>query len=64
MPERPGETRAPASIVVASVLLDRAIGLSLIATVAAGMGFFWGGAQAGGLAYALAAIPVGVVSWA
>jgi uncharacterized membrane protein YbhN (UPF0104 family) len=61
LPERPGETRAPTSIVVASVLLDRAIGLSLIATVAAGMGFFWGGSEAGGLAYALAAIPVGVV---
>ena len=61
LPGRPGETRAPASIVVASVLLDRAVGLSLIATVAAGMGFFWGGSQAGGLTYALAAIPVGVV---
>ena len=62
LPARPGETRAPTSIVVASVLLDRAVGLSLIATVAASMGFFWGRSEAGGLVYALAAIPVGVVA--
>ena len=58
LPDRPGEARAPASIVVASVLLDRAIGLSLIATVASSLGFFWGRAQAGWLVVALAAIPV------
>ncbi|MGH7439900.1 MAG: lysylphosphatidylglycerol synthase transmembrane domain-containing protein [Polyangiaceae bacterium] len=62
LPARPGETRAPTSIVVASVLLDRAVGLSLIATVAASMGFFWGRSEAGGLVYALAAIPVGVLA--
>ena len=37
-PTIPGEARAPVSIVVASVLLDRAVGLSLIAAVAALMG--------------------------
>jgi uncharacterized membrane protein YbhN (UPF0104 family) len=61
LPGRPGEARAPASIVVASVLLDRAIGLSLIATVAASLGFFWGRAEAGWLVIALAAIPIAVL---
>jgi hypothetical protein len=60
-PTRPGERRAPAAIVVASVLLDRAIGLSVIAVVAAGMGFAWGGVRDGSLAFVLAAIPVGVL---
>ena len=59
-PSVPGEARAPASIVVASVLLDRAIGLSVIAAVAAGLGFGFGGLHAGPFAVALAAIPVGV----
>ena len=59
-PARPGEERAPAAIVVASVLLDRAIGLSVIAAVAATLGFALGGLQAGALAYALASIPLGV----
>lgn len=58
-PERPGDKRAPAAIVVASVLLDRAIGLSAIAAIAATLGFAWGGLSAGPLAFALAAIPVG-----
>lgn len=62
LPERPGEARAPASIVIASVLLDRAIGLSTIAAVASGLGFFWGGAQAGWLVVVLAAIPVGLLT--
>jgi uncharacterized membrane protein YbhN (UPF0104 family) len=62
LPERPGEKRAPASIVIASVLLDRAIGLSLIAAVAAGMGYFWGGVRAGWLVAGLAAIPLTVLA--
>jgi uncharacterized membrane protein YbhN (UPF0104 family) len=60
-PTVPGETRAPASIVVASVLLDRAVGLSLIAGVAALMGVLSGGVQAGPLVAVLAAIPVAVL---
>jgi uncharacterized membrane protein YbhN (UPF0104 family) len=63
-PPRPGRARAPTSIVVASVLLDRAIGLSLIAAVAGALGFAFAGravgADAGVLLAALAAIPVGV----
>jgi uncharacterized protein (TIRG00374 family) len=62
LPDRPGAGRAPTSIVIASVLLDRAIGLSLIAAVAATMGLVWGRAQAGWLVVALAAIPAGVLA--
>lgn len=62
LPERPGQARAPASIVIASVLLDRALGLSTIAAVASGLGFFWAGAQAGWLVLGLAAIPAGVLA--
>ncbi|HEY3822218.1 MAG TPA: lysylphosphatidylglycerol synthase transmembrane domain-containing protein [Polyangiaceae bacterium] len=57
-PTRAGERRAPAAIVVASVLLDRVIGLSVIAIVAAGMGFAWGGLRDATLGFVLAAIPV------
>jgi hypothetical protein len=60
-PARPGERRAPAAIVVASVLLDRAIGLSVIAVVAAGMGFAWGGLRDATLAFVLAGIPVAIL---
>ncbi len=60
-PSVPGETRAPASIVVASVLLDRAVGLSLISALAAVMGVVSGGVQAGALVAVLAAIPVAVL---
>ena len=42
-PSRPGEERAPAAIAVASVLLDRAIGLSVMSALAAVMGFALGG---------------------
>jgi glycosyltransferase 2 family protein len=59
-PSVPGEDRAPPAIAVASVLLDRAIGLSVMAAVAAAMGFALGGLQAGAFAYALAGIPVAV----
>ena len=61
-PTRPGEERAPPSIVVASVLLDRAVGLSLIAAVAAVMGVVSGGVGAGPLVAALGAVPVAVVA--
>jgi uncharacterized membrane protein YbhN (UPF0104 family) len=57
-PTRAGEERAHAAIVVASVLLDRAIGLSVIAAVAAGLGFAWGGLRDATLALALASIPI------
>jgi len=60
-PTRPGEERAPTPIVVASVLLDRAIGLSVIAVVAAGMGFAWGGVRDATLGFVLAGIPVAVL---
>jgi uncharacterized membrane protein YbhN (UPF0104 family) len=62
----PGQTRPALAIVVASVLLDRAIGLSLIAAVAAGLGFAFAGRGggvgegAGTLLAVLAAIPLGV----
>jgi hypothetical protein len=60
-PTRAGEARSPASIVIASVLLDRAIGLAVVAALAAALGFAWGGLQAGPLAVVLAAIPVAVL---
>ncbi len=56
-PTRAGEKRAPTAIVVASVLLDRVIGLSTIAVVAATLGFAWGGLRDASLAFVLAAIP-------
>jgi uncharacterized membrane protein YbhN (UPF0104 family) len=56
-PTRLGEARAPASIVVASVLLDRAVGLSFIAGLAAILGVASGGVEAGMLTAILAAIP-------
>jgi uncharacterized membrane protein YbhN (UPF0104 family) len=57
-PVPPGEARAPASIVVASVFLDRALGLSVLAGVAALLGVTFGGLSAGPLTVALSAIPV------
>jgi uncharacterized membrane protein YbhN (UPF0104 family) len=57
-PVQPGEARAPASIVVASVFLDRALGLSVLAGVAALLGVTFGGLSAGPLTVALSAIPV------
>jgi uncharacterized protein (TIRG00374 family) len=55
-------SRVPATLVVASVLLDRFIGLGTIAALAAALGFAFGGVQqAGPLAYALAGIPVVLV---
>jgi uncharacterized protein (TIRG00374 family) len=53
--------RARTVIVIASVLLDRAVGLSVIAALAASLGFAFGGLSAGPLAVALAAVPVGFV---
>jgi len=60
-PTIPGEARAPAAIVVASVLLDRAVGLALIAGLAALLGMASGGVRAGPLVGVLAAVPVGLV---
>ncbi len=60
-PTRPGEARAPVAIVVASVLLDRAIGLALIGALAATLGFASGGLRAGPLAVVLGALPVGLL---
>ena len=60
-PSRPGEARAPTSVVIASVLLDRAIGISLIAGVAAALGAASGGVGAGPLLAVLAVIPIAVV---
>jgi uncharacterized membrane protein YbhN (UPF0104 family) len=57
-PTRAGEERAHAAIVVASVLLDRAIGLAVIAAVAAALGFAWGGLRDATLALVLGAIPL------
>ncbi len=67
-PVAPGRPRPAPSIVVASVLLDRAIGLSVIALLAALLGFALGGFRAGGggssqPAYGLAAIPARVAAW-
>ncbi len=61
-PVRPGEARAPAAIVVASALLDRVVGLSLIATIGAVLGTLSGGVGAGPLIAALFAIPIGFVA--
>jgi uncharacterized membrane protein YbhN (UPF0104 family) len=60
-PTRPGEPRSPAAIVVASVLLDRAVGLALIAALAAGLGLASGGVGAGPLVAMLGAVPAMLV---
>ncbi len=60
-PTRPGVARAPVSIVVASVLLDRAVGLAFIAGLAATLGVASGGLDAGPLAGVLGAIPVAIL---
>lgn len=60
-PTRHG-TKASATIVIASVLLDRAVGLSTVAALAAALGFAYGGVGAGPLAVVLAAIPAAVAT--
>jgi hypothetical protein len=60
-PTRLDEVRSPAVIVVASVLLDRAVGLALVATLAAILGVASGGVGAGPLAAVLGAIPIALV---
>ncbi len=57
-----GTKRAPAAIVVASVLLDRAVGLAVVAALAAIGGFVWGGMGAGPVAWILAALPLAFVA--
>jgi uncharacterized membrane protein YbhN (UPF0104 family) len=61
MPAREGQARAGTAIVIASVMLDRAIGLTTLAAVAAGVGFAFGGAQAGTTVVFLACIPLAFV---
>ncbi len=61
-PVLPDEPRAPGSIVVASVLLDRAVGLSVIAGLAALLGVAFGGLNAGPLVALLSGIPVAFVA--
>jgi uncharacterized membrane protein YbhN (UPF0104 family) len=58
-PARSG-ARAPAPLVVASVLLDRAVGLGTLAALAAALGLAFGGVHAGPLALALGAISIGL----
>jgi uncharacterized membrane protein YbhN (UPF0104 family) len=60
-PTRAGQERAPATIVVASVLLDRALGISVIAALAVALGVAWGSLHDGALPLFLAAIPLSVV---
>lgn len=48
----------PLALVIASVLLDRAVGLAVIAGMAAALAFAWGGLSAGPLAFVLAAVPI------
>jgi uncharacterized protein (TIRG00374 family) len=53
---------APTAIVVASILLDRAIGLSSLAALAASFAFVFDRMAAGPAAWVLAAIPLSTVS--
>jgi uncharacterized membrane protein YbhN (UPF0104 family) len=66
MPARHGGARPPLLRIIASVLLDRAIGLSLIAAVAGALGIAFArgslGRGAGALVAVLVAIPAGVVA--
>lgn len=59
-PTRSG-TPAPATLVVASVMLDRAVGLGVMAGLAAGLGFAFGGVNPGPLAFVLGAIPLSLL---
>jgi len=49
------------AIVIASVLLDRAVGLAVVAGSAAALAFAWGGLQAGPLADLLGALPAALL---
>jgi uncharacterized membrane protein YbhN (UPF0104 family) len=55
------EERSRLSIAVASVLLDRTLGLAVVGAVAAGLAFAWGGAQAGALANIFASLPIAFI---
>ena len=61
MPRGRGE-HSPVSIAVASVLLDRAVGLAVVCATAGVLAFAWGGTRAGPLANVLAALPVAFVA--
>jgi hypothetical protein len=54
-----GRTRLP--VVVGSVLLDRVVGLAVVAGLAGALAFGWGGMKAGPVAVALALLPLGLV---
>jgi uncharacterized membrane protein YbhN (UPF0104 family) len=53
---------APVATVVASVLLDRVLGLATIAALAALLSAAWGGADPGAMTVTLGAVPVGVAA--
>jgi uncharacterized membrane protein YbhN (UPF0104 family) len=59
-PTRQGGTPSLA-LVAAAVLLDRAVGLTLIATVAVAVGAVFGGMGGGPLVWALTLLPIGIV---
>jgi len=61
-PTRAGKARAPVGVVVGSVLLDRAIGFTVLSGTAAALGFATGGLRAGPVATALALVPVAFVA--
>ena len=50
------------ALVVASVLLDRVVGLAVVAAGAAALAFAWGGRQAGPLAGLMGAVPLALVA--
>jgi hypothetical protein len=58
---REGGGTTPGSIVVASVLLDRVIGLVTIASMAAVLGLAMGGKEAGAVSYILASFPLALL---
>jgi uncharacterized membrane protein YbhN (UPF0104 family) len=61
-PLRAGEVRAPSAIVIASALLDRVVGLSLIAASGVALGWLSGGMGARWMMLGLAAVPLGFLA--
>ncbi len=59
---RTSETHSPVSIAVASVLVDRVVGLAVLAGTAAALAFASGGVRAGPLAATLAGLPLAFVA--
>jgi len=57
-----GGAPPPLALVVASVMLDRAVGLAIVTAMASALAFAWGGGlRAGPLAVGLSAVPVALV---